>query len=169
MRTRKQLGREQTRHIQRMQKTLEEANIKLDSVISEIMGVSGRRMIEAYPSQMIAGVRDPRKLAQLADRRIKASPKELYDALHGRLTEHHRFLLRLHLGQYDALAASIGEIDAQVDAAIARLDEEAAAAGHGSFRDLIALVDTIPGIAGLAATGILSEIGTERKSEGRSL
>ncbi len=160
MRTRKQLGREQTRHIQRMQKTLEEANIKLDSVISEIMGLSGRRMIEA----MIAGVRDPRKLAQLADRRIKASPKELYDALHGRLTEHHRFLLRLHLGQYDALAASIGEIDAQVDAAIARLDEEAAAAGHGSFRDLIALVDTIPGIAGLAATGILSEIGTEERT-----
>ena len=157
MRTRKQLVREQTRHIQRMQKTLEEANIKLDSVISEIMGLSGRRMIEA----MIAGVRDPRKLAQLADRRIKASPKELYDALHGRLTEHHRFLLRLHLGQYDALAASIGELDAQVDAAIARLDEEAAAAGRGSFRDLIALVDTVPGIAGLAATGILSEIGTD--------
>ncbi len=102
----------------------------------------------------------PGKLAQLADRRIKASPKELYDALHGRLTEHHRFMLRLHLGQYDALAASIGEIDGQVDAAIARIDEEAAA-GRGSFRDLIALVDTIPGIASLAATSILSEIGTD--------
>ena len=159
MRTRKQLGREQTRHIQRMQKTLEEANIKLDSVISEIMGLSGRRMIEA----MIAGVRDPRKLAQLADRRIKASPKELYDALHGRLMEHHRFLLRLHLGQYDALAASIGEIDAQVDAAIARLDEEAAAAGHGSFRDLIALVDTIPGIAAWQRPG--SFLRLEPRSE----
>ena len=55
MRTRKQLLREQTRHVQRIQKTLEEANIKLDSVISDIMGVSGRRMIEA----MIAGVRNP--------------------------------------------------------------------------------------------------------------
>jgi transposase len=118
MRARKQLGREQTRHVQRLQKTLEEANIKLDSVISEIMGLSGRRMIEA----MIAGVRDPRKLAQLADRRIKAAPKELYDALHGRLTDHHRFMLRLHLGQYDALAVSIGEIDGQVDAAIAKID-----------------------------------------------
>src|SRR5208282_4397236 len=64
-RTRKQLTREQTRHVQRLQKTLEEANIKLDSVISDIMGLSGRRMIEA----IIAGVRSPRKLADLADRR----------------------------------------------------------------------------------------------------
>ena len=156
MRTRKQLVREQTRHVQRIQKTLEEANIKLDSVISDIMGLSGRRMIEA----MIAGVRDPRKLAQLADRRIKASPKALYDALHGRLTDHHRFMLRLHLGQYDALASSIAQIDGQVDAAIARIDEEAAA-GRGSFRDLTALLDAIPGIASLAATSILAETGTD--------
>lgn len=156
MRTRKQLVREQTRHVQRIQKTLEEANIKLDSVISDIMGLSGRRMIES----MIAGVRNPQKLAQLADRRIKASPKALYDALHGRLTDHHRFMLRLHLGQYDALASSIGEIDGQVDVAIARIDEEAAA-DRGSFRDLIALVDTIPGVASLAATSILAETGTD--------
>ena len=73
MRTRKQLVREQTRHVQRIQKTLEEANIKLDAVISDIMGVSGRRMIEA----MIAGVRNPHRLAALAERSIKASPKEL--------------------------------------------------------------------------------------------
>lgn len=156
MRARKQLVREQTRHIQRIQKTLEEANIKLDSVISDIMGLSGRRMIEA----MIAGVRNPRKLAELADQRIKASPKALYDALHGRLTDHHCFMLRLHLGQYDALASSIAEIDAQADAAIARIDEEAAA-GRGSFRDMIALLDAIPGVASLAATSILAEIGTD--------
>ncbi len=156
MRARKQLVREQTRHIQRIQKTLEEANIKLDSVISDIMGLSGRRMIEA----MIAGVRDPWKLAQLADRRIKASPKALYDALHGRLTDHHRFMLRLHLGQYDALASSIAQIDGQVNAAIARIDEEAAA-GRGFFRDLTALLDAIPGIASLAATSILAETGTD--------
>ena len=71
LRARKQLIREQTSHIQRIQKTLEEANIKLDSVISDIIGVSGRRMIEA----MIAGVRNPHKLAALADRRIKAPPR----------------------------------------------------------------------------------------------
>ena len=107
LRARKQLIREQTSHIQRIQKTLEEANIKLDTVISDIMGVSGRRMIEA----MIAGVRNPQKLAALADRRIKASPKVLYDALHGRLTEHHRFMLELYLGQYDALSKAIVKID----------------------------------------------------------
>jgi len=156
MRARKQLVREQARHIQRIQKTLEEANIKLDSAISDIMGVSGRRMIEA----MIAGVRDPWKLARLANQRIKASPKELYDALHGRLTGHHRFMLQLHLGQYDALASSIRQIDSQVDTAIAKIDEEAAA-GRGSFRDLIALLDAIPGIASLGAISILAETGTD--------
>ena len=156
LRARKQLTREQASHVQRLQKTLEEANIKLDSVISDIMGLSGRKMIEA----MIAGVRNPFKLAELADRRIKASPKALYDALHGRLTDHHRFLLRLYLKQYDALTASILEIDEQVDGAIARMDEEERA-GQASFRSLIALLSTIPGVGTLAATTILAEIGRD--------
>jgi transposase len=156
MRARKQLVREQTRQVQRIQKTLEEANIKLDSVISDIMGVSGRRMIEA----MIQGVRNPQKLAKLANRGIKASPKALYDALHGRLTDHHRFMLQLHLGQYDALSLSIAQIDAKADAAISRIDKEASA-GRGSFRDMIALLDAIPGIAILAAISILAEIGCD--------
>jgi transposase len=156
MRTRKQLSREQTRHVQRIQKTLEEANIKLSSVICEVMGVSGRRMIEA----MIEGVRDPRKLAALAHRQIKASPKELYDALHGRLTDHHRFILRLHIGQYDALNGAIEEIDRQVDRAVAKLDEEVAA-GQATFRALIALLCTMPGVSTLAATTILAEIGRD--------
>jgi len=73
LRTRKQLVREASRHIQRLQRTLEDANIKLDSVISDVMGLSGRRMIEA----LIAGQSDPEQLAQLAHRRIKASPEEL--------------------------------------------------------------------------------------------
>jgi len=156
MRTRKQLSREQVRHEQRIEKTLEEANIKLGAVICEIMGVSGRRMIEA----MIAGVRDPRKLAALADRRIKASPKELYDALHGRLTDHHRFLLELHIGQFDALNAAIERIDRQVSEALVRLDQEVAD-GQASFRTLISLLCTIPGVSTLSATTILSEIGTD--------
>jgi hypothetical protein len=111
-RARKQLTRDQTRQTQRIQKTLEEANIKLDSVLSDIMGVSGRKMIEA----MIEGLRNPTKLAVLADRRLKATPKELYDALHGRLTDHHRFMLKLYLGQYDALDKAVIEIDQAVDA-----------------------------------------------------
>jgi transposase len=156
LRARKQLTREETRHVQRIQKTLEEANIKLDSVISDIMGVSGRRMIEA----MIKGVRDPFKLAELADRRIKASRKQLYDALHGRLTDHHRFMLELYLQQYDALADAIAKVDKQVDAAIAKMDAEVAV-GQAPFRSLIALLCTIPGIAELAASTILAEIGTD--------
>src|SRR4029077_19738475 len=118
LRARKQLTREQTSHVQPIQKTLEEANIKLDSVISDIMGLSGRRMIEA----MIKGVRNPFKLAELADRRIKASPKALHDALHGRLTDHHRFMLQLYLEQHDSLNEAIAKIDQAVDASIARMD-----------------------------------------------
>lgn len=155
-RARKQLTREQTRHTQRIQKTLEEANIKLDSVISDIMGTSGRKMIEA----MIAGVRSPSKLADLAHHRIKASPKALYDALHGRLTEHHRFMLKLYLSQYDALEASIIEIDQQVAATIEHMDGEVEA-GQEPFRARIALLSTMPGVGTLSATDILAETGTD--------
>src|SRR6266702_2540447 len=155
-RTRKQLVREQTRHVQRIEKTLAEANIKLSSVISDIMGASGRRIIEA----MIAGVRDPRRLAALASAQIKATPKQLYDALHGRLTDHHRFLLTLHLRQWDNLDATIREIDQEVEARIARMDKEVKAA-EAPFRDLIGLLCTIPGVSTLSATTILSEIGRD--------
>lgn len=156
-RTRKQMTREQTRHVQRLQKTLEEANIKLDSVISDIMGLSGRRMIEA----IIAGVRGPRTLADLADRRIKATPKELYDALHGRVTDHHRFRLRLHLAQYDALAEAIAALDKEIDAAIGRIDKERECAGQALFRAASREVCEVPGVNLLAANMILAEIGLD--------
>ena len=156
LRTRKQIGREQTRHVQRIQKTLEEANIKLDSVISDILGVSGRRMIEA----MIEGVRNPRKLADLADRRVKASPKELYDALHGRLTEHHRFLLQLHLRRYDELDTAIQQIDRRIEAQLTRMDGEVEA-GQATFRPLIRQLSAIPGVSVLSAMAILAEIGLD--------
>ena len=80
--------RECSRHVQRLQKTLEDANIKLDSVISDIVGLSGRRMIEA----LIAGETERGVLAAMAHRRIKATPDELEAALRGRVTRHHRFL-----------------------------------------------------------------------------
>jgi transposase len=155
MRTRKQLVREQSRHIQRIQKTLTEANIRMDSVISDIMGLNGRRVIEA----MIAGQRDPRKLVALTDRRLKASPKELYDALHGRLTDHHRFLLQLHLQQYDALDEAVREIDREAEARLSRLDQRIEP--KPGFRDLIRLLVTIPGVSRLSALTILSEIGRD--------
>lgn len=155
MRTRKQLVREQSRHIQRIQKTLTEANIRMDSVISDIMGLNGRRVIEA----MIAGERNPRKLVALTDRRLKASPKELYDALHGRLTDHHRFLLQLHLRQYDALDDAVRIVDREAEARLSRLDQRIEP--KPGFRDLIRLLVTIPGVSPLSALTILSEIGRD--------
>jgi len=156
MRTRKQVVRDQTRHVQRIQKTLTEANIKLDSVVSDIMGVSGQRIIRA----MLEGVRSPARLAALAHRGVKASPKQLYDALHGRLTEHHRFLLGLHLRQWEALEAVLVSIDQEVDDRLDRLDTEVTP-DEASFSGLIRLLVTIPGVSILAARTILSEIGRD--------
>src|ERR1700741_686251 len=153
-RTRKQLVREQTRHVQRIEKTLAEANIKLSSVISDIMGASGRRMIQA----MIDGVRQPNKLAELAGKQIKATPKELYDALHGRLTDHHRFLLALHLKQWDSIDETIRKLDLEIDQRIGRMEAEG---NRTPFRTLIGLLTTIPGVSAVAGPAILSEIGPD--------
>jgi transposase len=153
LRTRKQLTRERTSHVQRLQKTLEEANIKLDSVISDVIGTSGRAMIEA----LIAGETDPLRLAGLASSRIKASPATLGEALRGRVTRHHRFLLRLHLQQIDALDRAIAEIDKEVEANPRSSRGQALA----PFRELIPVLTSIPGIGELAARVLLAEIGTD--------
>jgi transposase len=145
LRTRKQLVREQSSHMLRVQKTLEDANIKVDSVLSDLMGKSGRAMIEA----LIAGETDPVKLAGLADRRVKASPEKLREALRGRVTKHHRFLLHLHLSQIDALEAAIATLDAQVEENL------------GPFRTAVQLITSIPGIKNLGAQVIVSEIGID--------
>ena len=107
----KQLVRERSSHVQRLQKTLEDANIKLDSVVTDIIGMTGRAMLQA----LIAGETDPGKLAALAHPRIKAPPARLREALRGRVMKHHRFLLRLHLQQIDAIDTAVAEIDREVD------------------------------------------------------
>jgi transposase len=145
LRTRKQLVREQSSHVLRVQKTLEDANIKLDSVLSDLMGKSGRTMIEA----LIAGETNPAKLASLADRRVKASHEEFREALRGLVTQHHRFLLRLHLNQIDALDAAMATVDAQVEANL------------GPFRAAVEQIMSIPGIKNLGAQAIVSEIGID--------
>lgn len=145
LRTRKQLVRERTSHTLRIQKTLEDANVKLDSTISNIIGLNGRRMIEA----MVAGESDPATLAGLADRRIKASPQELCEALRGRVTKHHRFLLGLHLGHIDAIDAALDKIDQEIETDLQ------------PFRDAVDLLTTIPGVGDLAAQGIVAEIGRD--------
>jgi len=136
LRTRKQLIREQSSHVLRVQKTLEDANIKLDSVLSDVMGKSGRAMIEA----LIAGETNPTKLASLADRRVKGTQQELREALRGRVTKQHRFLLRLHVDQIDTLEAAIAKIDVQVEEGLA------------PFRTAVALITSIPGIKSVAPT-----------------
>jgi transposase len=145
LRTRKQFVRERSSHTQRIQKTLEDANIKLDSVISDIVGLSGRRMIEA----LIAGETDPGTLAALAHRRIHASAEELEAALRGRVTPHHRFMLQLHLDHLDAVNAAIARIDKEVDANVE------------PFRAAIEMLTTIPGVSSLAAEVIAAEIGID--------
>ena len=145
LRTRKQLVRERSSHTLRLQKTLEDANIKLDSVISDVVGVSGRRMIEA----LVAGESDPAVLAALADRRIKAPPEVLCEALRGRVTRHHRFLLNLHLGHIDTIDEAIDKIDQEVEASLQ------------PFCAAIDLVKTIPGVSQLAGQAIVAEIGID--------
>jgi transposase len=145
LRTRKQLSRERASHVQRLQRVLEEANIKLDSVISDIVGLSGRAMIEA----LIAGQTDPAKLAELAHRGIKSPPETLRQALRGRVTKHHRFLLELHLKQVDLLDEAMAAIKTEVDAHFA------------SFRAAIEQLKSIPGISDLSACVILAEIGRD--------
>jgi len=145
LRTRKQFVRERSRHTQRIQKTLEDANIKLDSVISNILGASGRRMIDA----LIAGEIAPEALAKLADERLHATRAELEASLRGRVTAHHRFMLQLHLEQVDAL-----------DAAMARINQEVGA-NVEPFRVAIEMLSTIPGLSSVSAEVIVSEIGID--------
>ena len=145
LRTRKQLVREKASHVQRVQKTLEEANIKIESVLSDVMGRSGRAIIQA----LIDGETDPAKLAALAHWKVRAPAATLREALRGRIKRHHRFLLRLHLQQIDALDASVVEIDREVEA------------GLGCFRDAVERLSTIPGVSNLSGQVIISEIGTD--------
>src|SRR5262245_25069630 len=109
-RTRKQLVREISRHSLRIQKVLEDANIKLASVLSEVLGVSARAMIGA----MIEGESDPRRLADLAHGTARRKHDELVEALHGHVRPHHRTLLRMHLNLIVTLEHTVGELDAAV-------------------------------------------------------
>lgn len=145
LRTRKQLVREQAAHVQRIQKTLEEANLKLASVLTDIMGLSGRAVLDA----LARGETDPDRLRALVGPRVKASSEAIRAALTGRVGPHHRFLLALHLRQVDALAAAVAEIDAQVERDL------------GPFRDAVGLLATIPGVSDLTAQVILAEIGPD--------
>lgn len=144
-RTRKQLVQEQARHVQRIQKVLEDANIKLSSVVTNVVGQSGRAMLDA----IVAGERDPQKLAALGHSRLKASRSDLVEALRGRVTAHHVVLLKLHLGQYDALGQAIDELDSYIEADLL------------PFREAADRLAEIPGLSEVSAAVIVSEIGVD--------
>src|SRR5437667_8286608 len=142
-RTRKQLVREIAQHTLRIQKTLETANIKLTAVLADITGVSGRAILQA----LVAGERDPERLATLANERVKASRADLVAALHGRVTGHHRFMLHLHLTQIAALEAAVREVEARLGDALA------------PFRAALDRLITMPGVSETVARVIVAEIG----------
>jgi transposase len=112
LRTRKQFTRERSRHTQRIPKTLEDADLKLDSIITEILGRSGRPMIQA----LIAGQTAPEAWRSWPTGASMPPGQNLEASLRGRVMAHHRFLLRLHRNQVDALDTALAGIDQEVDA-----------------------------------------------------
>ena len=144
-RTRKQFVRERAAHIQRIEKVLEDANIKITSKISDITGKSGRAVLQA----IIDGQTDPQRLLACVTNRIKATREELLAALHGKIRAHHRFMLKLHLQHIDAL-----------DQAIAALEQEVGD-GLEPFRAAARLLSTMPGISSVNADALVAEIGID--------
>jgi len=130
---------------QRVEKLLEDAQIKLSVVASDIFGVSGREMM----AELIAGQRNPRVLAQFARGRMRAKLSELEEAFTGRFNDHHGFLLSKMLARIDQVDADLADLDVRIEAEIAPFAEEAAR------------LDEIPGIGQHAACVILSEIGID--------
>lgn len=143
-RTRKQLVRERSRHTQRIQKTLEDANLKLTEVVSDILGTSGRAILTA----LVAGETDPERLIALT-RGLKASHDALVQAVDGRVTAHHRFMIQLHLTQVTALEQAVTALDARIQEALA------------PFRAAVSLLTTMPGVKTTAAAVIIAEIGAD--------
>lgn len=146
-RTRTNVVRERSREIQRLEKLLEDAGIKLSSVATDITGVSGRLMLDA----LIAGRRDPAELAELAKRRMRSKIPELTEALTGGFTEHHAFLARLHLNLIDQHTAAIDELTARIEVVIE------------PFRGIRDLIVTIPGISDGVADVIIAETGADMR------
>ena len=144
-RTRKQLVRERASHVQRVDKILQDANLKLGSVLADIMGTGGRAVLAA----LVKGETDPEKLASQIKTRVKAPREKIVEALRGKTTTHHRFLIGLHLDQADALEKAIDKIDEQVGE---RLE---------TFRAAAERLTQIPGISDVIAAAIVSEIGVD--------
>jgi transposase len=144
-RQRTQLVAERAAAANRIQKVLEDANIKLASVATDVLGESGRDMIRA----LIAGHTDPEAMAELARRRLRAKIPALREALQGRVTAHHRFMLQLHLDHIDQLDAMIGRLSARIEDQLA------------PFAQTMQRLQTIPGISERTAQTVAAEIGLD--------
>ena len=145
-RQRTQLIADRARVINRVQKVLEDANIKLASVASNVLGKSGRDMIEA----MIAGASDPQTLAALARQRLRKKIPQLKAALEGKVNEHHRFMLKQLLRQVDELDKLAAAFDRRIEKVMSPLEKKA-----------VKRLDEMPGIDLHSAQTIVSEVGTD--------
>jgi transposase len=144
-RYRTSVQRERTREVERLHDVLTDAGVRLDTVASDILGVSGRKMITA----LIAGERDPEKLADLAYGRLRSKLPALQEALVGRFTEHHGFLCQTMLARIDDIDASLADLEQRIEAEMA------------SFRVTRDLLQTIPGVGKVIAEVIIAETGAD--------
>jgi transposase len=148
-RTRSSLVGERARLCNRIQKTLEDANIKLGSVATDVLGVSGRQMLHA----MVEGEQDIEKIAQMAHGALRKKIPELRLALKGRVRDVHRFLLRVLLDQVEALDRTIAELNEEID----RVMKDS----PNPFECARELLVTAPGVGRVTAEAVLAEIGTD--------
>jgi transposase len=137
------LAAERTREAQRLEKELEDAGIKLSAVAADILGISGRAMLEA----LIRGERDAEVLADMARGRLRPKIPDLVQAMIGRFGAHHAFLCRMHLDRIDAIGRDIAALSTRIEQVLA------------PFRDHLTRLDTIPGVSTRVAEVIIAETG----------
>ena len=145
-RQRAQLVADRARVANRLQKVLEDANVKLGSVASDVLGASGRDMLKA----LVEGKSDAAAMADLARFRMRAKIPQLREALAGKVTDHHRFMLGQLLAQVEGLDGQVAAFDARVEAVMTPLEREAAAR-----------LDGMPGVQARSAQVIVAEVGTD--------
>lgn len=144
-RARTALTHDRARQVQRIEKVLEDAGIKLSAVAADIMGVSGRAMLEA----LIAGQDTPAAMADLAKRRMRSKIPALTEALTGRFTPHHGYMIRMHLSLIDEYGQALADLDARIGEAMTPF---------AAARELLA---SIPGVSRIAAEVVIAETGAD--------
>jgi transposase len=147
-RQRVQLVRQKVQVGNRIHKTLEDANVKLGSVASDVLGASGRDMIRA----IVKGETDPIKLAEMARQRLRKKIPQLQEALCGEIQEHHRFLLGMLMDQVEFLEGQIDKLSKRIEEVL-----------PCPFEEAIKRLDTIPGLDRRAAENIVAEVGADMK------